>query len=42
MIAREFTGRGWTAEQYDTLIERMELALEMPEISEFAVHATLS
>jgi hypothetical protein len=25
LIAREFTGRGWTAEQYDALIERMEL-----------------
>jgi hypothetical protein len=25
MIAREFTGRGWTAEQYDALIERMDL-----------------
>ena len=25
MIAREFNGRGWTAEQYDALIERMQL-----------------
>jgi hypothetical protein len=89
MIAREFTGRGWTAEQYDALIERMnlggrsapgvlyhwaavtrdgvhavdvyesreaadrlagekigplagELGLSTPEITEYAVHATLS
>ena len=25
MIAREFNGRGWSAGQYDELIERMEL-----------------
>jgi hypothetical protein len=25
MIAREFNGRGWTADQYDALIERMDL-----------------
>lgn len=25
MIAREFTGRGWTAEQYDELIAGMQL-----------------
>jgi hypothetical protein len=25
MIAREFTGRGWTAEQYEQLIEGMDL-----------------
>lgn len=25
MIAREFRGVGWTAEQYDALIERMNL-----------------
>jgi hypothetical protein len=25
MIAREFIGRGWTAEQYDAMIERMDL-----------------
>ncbi len=24
-IAREFNGRGWTTEQYDALIERMDL-----------------
>jgi hypothetical protein len=89
MIAREFTGRGWTVEQYDALIERMdlggrsapgvlyhwaavtadgvhavdvyesreaadrlagekiapiagELGLTIPEITEYAVHATLS
>jgi hypothetical protein len=24
-IAREFNGRGWTEQQYDTLIERMNL-----------------
>lgn len=89
MIAREFNGRGWTAEQYDALVERMdldghaapgvvfhwaavtdggvhavdvyesreaadrlaaekigplvaELGLPMPEIAEYAVHATLS
>lgn len=89
MIAREFNGNGWTAEQYDALITRMgldgqaapgvvfhwaavtdagvhavdvydsreladrlaseqiapivgELGLSMPEITEYAVHATLS
>lgn len=89
MIAREFNGPGWTAEQYDTLIERMqlggrsapgvlfhwaavtdagvhavdvyesreaadrlaaeqigplaaELGLGAPQVSEYAVHATLS
>jgi len=25
MMAREFNGRGWTAEQYDALIDRMQL-----------------
>jgi hypothetical protein len=25
MIAREFTGKGWTGEQYDSLIEKMNL-----------------
>lgn len=25
LIAREFTGRGWTAEQYDALIAGMDL-----------------